>query len=340
MTILITGGAGYIGSHCCVTFLEAGHDVVVVDNLANSSEESLKRVERITGRTVPFEPVDIRDQQELERVLRQYECTGAVHFAGAKIVGESITNPLSYYDNNVVGTQRLLSAMDKLEIRNVIFSSSANVYGPPSMLPVTESHPTGPLSPYGRTKAIVETMLSDLAASNPAWRIAMLRYFNPVGAHESGLIGEDPQDVPTNLMPYIAQVAVGRREQLTVYGNDYETRDGTGVRDYIHVVDLVEGHLKAYEALKALPDDRNCFTVNLGTGTGYSVLEMVRAFERASNKEIPYTIAPRRDGDVAECYADTELAARTIDWRAKRDLTAMCHDTWNWICKNPRGYGE
>ncbi|WP_417670434.1 UDP-glucose 4-epimerase GalE [Roseibium sp.] len=340
MTILITGGAGYIGSHCCVTFLQAGHDVVVVDNLINSRAQSLKRVEDITGCKLFFEEADIRDQDALERILAKYDCTAVIHFAGLKAVGESVSQPLDYYDCNVVGTHRLLKAMEATGVHQLIFSSSATVYGDPQYLPLTENHPTGPVNPYGRTKLMVEEMLTDVAASDPKWRFGILRYFNPVGAHASGAIGENPLGVPNNLMPFITQVADGRRDKLSVFGDDYDTRDGTGVRDYIHVVDLVEGHLKAYEALQARSGNDNCFTVNLGTGTGYSVLEMVRAFERASNKTVPLVIAPRREGDVAECYADTKKAEETLDWRAQRDLTAMCHDTWNWVCKNPRGYDD
>ncbi|MEJ8475978.1 UDP-glucose 4-epimerase GalE [Roseibium algae] len=340
MTILITGGAGYIGSHCCVTFLEAGHDIVVLDNLGTSNVESLNRIAEIAQQKISFEQIDIRDKPAVADALKRYRCSAVVHFAGLKIVGESISDPLSYYDNNVVGTHRLLAAMQETGVRKLIFSSSANVYGPPETQPVTEAHPTGPISPYGKTKAIIEQMLTDLAVSDESWRIAILRYFNPVGAHKSGLIGEDPQDVPTNLMPYIAQVAAGRRDCLSVFGDDYDTPDGTGVRDYIHVVDLVEGHLKAYETLAQRDSADNCLTVNLGTGTGYSVLDMIKAFQRASNKPIPYTIAPRRDGDVASCYADTSQASKVIGWTAKRDLEAMCHDTWNWVCKNPNGYED
>lgn len=338
MTVLITGGAGYIGSHCCVAFLQAGHDIVVLDNLSNSNSVSLDRVAEITGRKVAYEQADIRDQARLEDVLKQHRCTAVVHFAGLKAVGESNTMPLAYYDNNVVGTHRLLSAMASCGVKQMIFSSSATVYGEPQFLPLTEDHPTGAVNPYGRTKLVIEDMLRDVAASDPSWRFGILRYFNPVGAHDSGLIGENPLGVPNNLMPFITQVADGRREQLSVYGNDYDTRDGTGVRDYIHVVDLVEGHLRAHEVLASGSARSNCFAVNLGTGNGYSVLEMVRAFERASNKEVRYTFAPRREGDVAECYADTGLAEKLLGWKAERELDHMCRDTWKWVCKNPRGY--
>nr|WP_319383704.1 UDP-glucose 4-epimerase GalE [uncultured Roseibium sp.] len=338
MTVLITGGAGYIGSHCCVAFLEAGYDIVVVDNLSNASDVSLQRIEAITGRKVPFETADIRDQAKLEEILEKHTCNAVVHFAGLKAVGESTKMPLAYYENNVVGTHRLLSAMANAGVRQLIFSSSATVYGEPQFLPLTEDHPTSAVNPYGRTKLMIEEMLGDVAASDPAWRFGILRYFNPVGAHLSGQIGENPLGIPNNLMPFITQVADGRREQLSVFGNDYDTRDGTGVRDYIHVTDLVEGHLRAHEVLASGSAPSNCFAVNLGTGNGYSVMEMVRAFERASNKEIRYAFAPRRDGDVAECYANTELAEKVLDWKAERDLDAMCRDTWNWVCKNPRGY--
>jgi len=338
MTVLITGGAGYIGSHCCVAFLEAGYDIVVIDNLSNSSNVSLQRIEAITGRKVPCEIADIRDQSKLEEILEKYKCSAVVHFAGLKAVGESTQMPLAYYENNVVGTHRLLSAMVNTGVKQMIFSSSATVYGEPQFLPLTEDHPTSAVNPYGRTKLMIEEMLADVAASDPAWRFGILRYFNPVGAHLSGQIGENPLGIPNNLMPFITQVADGRREQLSVFGNDYDTRDGTGIRDYIHVTDLVDGHLRAHEVLASGSAPSNCFAVNLGTGNGYSVLEMVRAFERASNKEIRYAFAPRRDGDVAECYADTELAEKVLDWKAERDLDAMCRDTWNWVCKNPRGY--
>lgn len=340
MTVLITGGAGYIGSHCCITFMEAGHDVVVVDNLSNSSEESLRRVAEITGRKLTFEKCDIRDGAELERILKSNKCESVVHFAGLKAVGESVEKPLFYYDNNVGGTIQLLKAMEATGVRKLIFSSSATVYGEPQYLPLTEGHPTAPLNPYGRTKLMIEEILRDLAQGDKSWRFALLRYFNPVGAHKSGLIGEDPQGIPNNLMPFITQVATGRREKLNVFGNDYPTKDGTGVRDYIHVSDLVEGHLKAYEAISPKEIETNCLTVNLGTGTGYSVLEIVNAFERASNAKIPYVIAPRRPGDAAEVYADTKKASDVLHWTAKRDLDAMCHDTWNWVCKNPKGYKE
>lgn len=339
MTVLVTGGAGYIGSHACVVFLNAGHDVVVLDNLSNSSLISLDRVAEITGRKVFFEKADIRDGAAVSRALQKYDCSSVVHFAGLKAVGESVADPLSYYDNNVTGTLTLLRAMAEASVKKLIFSSSATVYGEPQFLPLTEDHPLGPVNPYGQTKRMVEDILRDVSASDPEWRVGILRYFNPVGAHDSGLIGEDPLDVPNNLMPYIAQVASGRRELLSVFGDDYDTPDGTGIRDYIHVVDLALGHLKAHEVLDAAAKER-CFAVNLGTGTGYSVKEMIRAFERASNREVAHVVTGRREGDVAECYADTELASGLLDWSADRSLEAMCHDTWNWVCKNPEGYNR
>lgn len=338
MTVLITGGAGYIGSHCCVAFLQAGHDIVVVDNMSNASQVSLERVAAITGAKVSLETADIRDQSRMEEILKQYRCTAVVHFAGLKAVGESTRIPLAYYDNNVVGTHRLLSAMANCGVKQMIFSSSATVYGDPQFLPLTEDHPTSAVNPYGRTKLMIEEMLRDVAASDPSWRFGILRYFNPVGAHESGLVGEDPQGIPNNLMPFITQVADGRRKELSVFGNDYDTPDGTGIRDYIHVIDLVEGHLRAHEVLGSGSAPSNCFAVNLGTGNGYSVLEMVKAFERASNRQIRYSIAPRREGDVAQCFANTEFAEKLLNWKAERGLEDMCRDTWNWVCKNPRGY--
>ncbi|GGB40969.1 UDP-glucose 4-epimerase GalE [Roseibium aquae] len=338
MTVLITGGAGYIGSHCAVSFIEAGLDIVLIDNFSNSRPVSIDRIETITGRQVAFREVDLRDEAALEAVLREFECTSVVHFGGLKAVGESVSNPLAYYDNNVVGTHRLLSAMAACNVRKLIFSSSATVYGDPQFLPLTEDHPTGPVNPYGRTKLMVEDMLRDLAGSNPDWRIAILRYFNPVGAHHSGLIGEDPLGIPNNLMPFISQVASGRRDKLSVFGNDYDTDDGTGVRDYIHVLDLVEGHLRAHDALDRHSQAGAALTVNLGTGEGYSVLQMVRAFERCSNREIPFEVVERRPGDVAACYAETSHAKAALGWTAERGLEEMCKDTWNFVCKNPLGY--
>lgn len=335
MTILVTGGAGYIGSHTLVCLLEAGHDVVVVDNLANSREESLGRVARIAGRSAAFEKGDIRDRAFLEDVIRRYGASAVVHFAGLKAVGESVAKPLDYYDVNVGGTVKLLQAMQATGVKTLVFSSSATVYGEPQQLPIPESHPLSATNPYGRTKLVIEDMLRDLHASDPTWRIAMLRYFNPVGAHESGLIGEDPNGIPNNLMPYVAQVASGRLERLSVFGGDYPTHDGTGVRDFIHVVDLAAGHVRAIEKLEEGPA---CLAVNLGTGEGYSVLDLVAAFRHVSNQPIPYDIVGRRAGDVAASYADPSLAAGTLDWKAGRSLRDMCADTWNWQTKNPNGY--
>lgn len=336
MTILVTGGAGYIGSHTTVCLIEAGHDVVIVDNLANSREESLARVARIAGREIAFEKGDIRDRPFVEGVLKRHGCTAVIHFAGLKAVGESVTKPLDYYDVNVGGTVKLLQAMQAAGVKTIVFSSSATVYGEPQKLPIPEDHPLSATNPYGRTKLVIEDMLRDLYAGDPTWRIAILRYFNPVGAHESGLIGEDPNGIPNNLMPYVAQVGSGRLERLRVFGGDYPTHDGTGVRDFIHVVDLAEGHVRAIEKLA---DGPQCLAVNLGTGQGYSVLDLVKAFRHASNQEIPYDIVPRRPGDVAASYADPRLAADVLGWKATRNLREMCADTWNWQSKNPEGYG-
>jgi len=334
MTVLITGGAGFIGSHTCVEFLNVGHDVVIYDNFENSNPIAVQRIEEITGKSVPCVKGDIRDQAHLETVLREYDCHAVVHFAGLKAVGESAQIPLDYYENNVQGSLTLLKAMKACGVKKIIFSSSATVYGTPVFLPYTEDHPLQAMNPYGRTKLMIEDMLRDLHASDPSWAIAILRYFNPVGAHESGLIGEDPQGIPNNLMPFITQVATGRREKLSIFGGDYETRDGTGVRDYIHVVDLAQGHLAAYGFLK----ESGCSAINLGTGQGQSVLDVVRAFEHMSNQKIPYEIVPRRAGDLPEFFAQTDFAQKTLGWRATKTLDEMCKDTWNWASKNPRGY--
>ncbi len=333
--ILVTGGAGYIGSHVCVELLQAGHDVTVFDNFCNSNPESLERVARIAGKAPALVRGDIRDRAALEQALKDSGASAVIHFAGLKAVGESVQKPLDYYDNNVAGTLRLLQAMGACDVRQLVFSSSATVYGDPQRLPLTEDHPLSATNPYGRSKLMIEDMLRDLQASDAAWRIGILRYFNPVGAHASGLIGEDPRGVPNNLLPYVAQVAIGRREQLQVWGDDYPTPDGTGVRDYIHVVDLAVGHLRALERLQAQPGG---LTVNLGTGTGYSVLDMVRAFEQASGKPVPYQISPRRPGDIASCYADPAAASELLGWRAERDLRAMCEDAWRWQSQNPQGF--
>ena len=336
--IFVTGGAGYIGSHTCVELLNAGCDVTVFDNFSNSHPEALARVERITGKKLRLVQGDIRNRTALVAALKECGAKAVIHFAGLKAVGESVTQPLSYYDNNVVGTLRLLEAMGECGVKALVFSSSATVYGDPIRLPLTEDHPLSATNPYGRTKLMIEEILRDLHRSDASWKVAILRYFNPVGAHASGLIGEDPQGIPNNLMPFVAQVAVGRRVSLNVWGNDYPTPDGTGVRDYIHVVDLALGHLKALNALEKLEASADCLTVNLGTGTGYSVLDIVQAFEKASGRPVPYTIAPRRPGDIASCYADPKRAADILGWRAERGLSAMCIDAWRWQSGNPTGF--
>ena len=336
LKVLLTGGAGYIGSHTMLVLLQAGYDVVVLDNLSNSSAESLNRVTQIIGREFVFVQGDVRDSIGLSRLFAKHTIDSVLHFAGLKAVGESVSQPLGYYDNNVHGSQALLQAMAYAGVFNFVFSSSATVYGEPAQMPISEACPLGqPTNPYGRSKLMVEDMLRDVAASDPRWRIAILRYFNPVGAHESGLIGEDPNGIPNNLLPYIAQVAVGKLPELAVFGDDYSTPDGTGVRDYIHVVDLAEGHLKALEALKTRT---GAHVWNLGTGQGYSVLEMIRAFEAASGKSLPYRIAPSRPGDIATCYADPTKAERELGWKAHRGLDQMMQDAWRWQSMNPNGF--
>ena len=335
--ILVTGGAGYIGSHTCVELLNAGHSVTVFDNFCNSQAEALARVERITGKKPALVQGDIRNHTELISALRLSGATAVIHFAGLKAVGDSVQKPLLYYDNNVVGTMRLLEAMTECGVKTLVFSSSATVYGDPQHLPLTEDHPLSTTNPYGQTKLVIEEMLRDLYRSDTTWRIGILRYFNPVGAHASGLIGEDPRGIPNNLLPFVAQVAVGRRELLNVWGDDYDTPDGTGVRDYIHVVDLALGHLKALERLEKQAE---CTAINLGTGVGYSVLDMVRAFEQASGRPVPYKVAARREGDIAACYADPAQALALLGWQAKRDLRAMCADAWHWQSANPSGYAS
>jgi UDP-glucose 4-epimerase len=333
--ILVTGGAGYIGSHTCVELLNAGHEVTVIDNFCNSQAESITRVEHIAGKKVRVMQGDIRSRPSLVMALRQSGASAVVHFAGLKAVGESVENPLAYYDNNVVGTVRLLEAMSECNVKSLVFSSSATVYGMPQQLPLTEDHPLSATNPYGQTKLVIEDMLRAHHIANPAWRIAILRYFNPVGAHASGMIGENPKGTPNNLLPFVAQVAVGRRECLNIWGNDYDTPDGTGVRDYIHVVDLAQGHVKALERLQNYAE---CTAINLGTGTGYSVLDMVWAFEKASGKAVPFKIGPRRAGDVASSYADAGQALVLLGWKAERGLEAMCQDAWRWQSNNPNGY--
>ena len=338
MNVLVTGGAGYIGSHTCIELLEAGHTVTVIDNLSNSSLESLKRVKQITGKDVVFHEVDLLDKAALAKVLESDTFDAAIHFAALKAVGESVEQPITYYHNNVTGTLNLCEAMAKVGLKNIVFSSSATVYGTPKSLPLTEDADT-PIeevtNPYGRSKLMVEWALKDIHTSDGDWNIALLRYFNPVGAHKSGLIGEDPQGPPNNLMPYVSQVAVGKREKLSVYGDDYATPDGTGVRDYIHVVDLAKGHVKAIEKLATKP---GVVVYNLGTGQGYSVLEMVKGFEKASGKDVPYQIIERRAGDIASCYADPEKAKSDLGWQAELGLQDMCEDSWRWQSQNPDGY--
>ena len=335
MRILVTGGAGYIGSHTCVELLQVGYDVVVVDNLSNSKEEALRRMEEITGQRVEFHKVDLLDEAGLEAAFATGPVEAVVHFAGLKAVGESVAQPLRYYHNNVTGTLVLLKVMQAHGVRDIVFSSSCTVYGDPHKVPITEDFPLTATNPYGWTKLIIEEILRDVHAAEHAWNVALLRYFNPVGAHHSGRIGEDPNGIPNNLVPYIAQVAVGRLRELSVFGGDYPTPDGTGVRDYIHVVDLAIGHLKALEKLRQNP---GVVTYNLGTGRGYSVLEVVAAFERASGRKIPYRIVARRPGDVALTYADPSKANRELGWCAERGLDEMCADVWRWQSNNPDGY--
>lgn len=325
--ILITGGAGYIGSHTCVELLAAGYDLVVIDNFSNSKPDVLRRVEQISGRTLSFEEVDIRDRGALRDVFRHHAIDAVIHFAGLKAVGESVSQPLRYYDNNISGSIALFEVMAESGVKTLVFSSSATVYGDPHSVPIREDFPLSATNPYGRSKLMLEEILRDLSRSDETWQIALLRYFNPVGAHDSGIIGEDPNGIPNNLMPYITQVAVGKLPELSVFGNDYPTPDGTGVRDYIHVVDLARGHLAA---LRAIDGKSGVTTVNLGTGQGYSVLDVVRAFEKASGRPIPYRIVERRPGDVAQCYADPALADQLLGWRAEKDLDAMCRDSWRW----------
>lgn len=335
MAILVTGGAGYIGSHTVLELLELGKEVVVIDNLSNSSEESLKRVEKITNKKPIFYEADLLDIDEVRKVFNAHKIDSVIHFAGYKAVGESVQKPMMYYQNNIDSTLILCELMKEFGVTNIVFSSSATVYGDPETVPITEESPLSATNPYGRTKLFIEYILKDLYASDNSWNIALLRYFNPVGAHKSGLIGEDPNDIPNNLMPYVSQVAVGKLKQLSVFGDDYPTPDGTGVRDYIHVVDLAIGHLKAIEKLESNP---GLVIYNLGTGKGTSVLDMVKAFENASSKKVNYTIAPRRPGDIATCYADPKKAENELNWSAKRGIKEMCEDAWRWQSQNPNGY--
>ncbi len=335
MNILVTGGAGYIGTHTLVELLKAGHQVVVYDNLCNSSPLALERVKQISGQAVSFIQADICDRHALDQAFAAHPVDAVIHFAGLKAVGESVETPLAYYQNNLSGTATLCEAMAAAGVKRLVFSSSATVYGDPQSLPIREDAATSATNPYGRTKLFIEEMLRDLQSADPEWRIALLRYFNPVGAHPSGLIGEDPQGVPNNLFPFITQVAIGQREALSIFGGDYATSDGTGVRDYIHVVDLARGHLCAVERLVAKP---GLLTVNLGTGQGYSVLQMINAFAAVSGREIPYRIVSRRPGDIASCYADPNLARQELGWTAERGLEEMCQDGWHWQQTNPQGY--
>lgn len=336
MNVLLAGGAGYIGSHTCVELIGAGHSVVVADNFSNSCPEAIKRVEKITGAEIPLYEADVCDAAAVEKIFSENKIDAVIHFAGLKAVGESCEKPLLYYRNNIDSTLTLLETMQKYGVNNFIFSSSATVYGTPKTVPLVETMPTGsPTNPYGWTKLMMEQILTDTANANPDMSIVILRYFNPIGAHESGLIGEDPNGIPNNLMPYITQVAAGRLPQLGVFGDDYPTHDGTGVRDYIHVVDLAKGHVKAIDYSG---EHKGVEIVNLGTGTGYSVLDIVKAFEKVNNIKIPYVIKPRRSGDIAECYANAEKAERVLGWKAEKNLEEMCYDSWNWQSNNVNGY--
>lgn len=336
--VLVTGGAGYIGSHTCVELLQCGHDVVVVDNLCNSKAEALRRVQEIAGRRIEsFYRIDVRDRAALAEVFGRHAIDCVVHFAALKAVGESVTSPLRYYENNIGALLVLLDVMRDMAVQRLVFSSSATVYGDPDSVPIGEDAPTAPTNPYGRTKLMAEQILQDVAAADTRWKVALLRYFNPVGAHPSGRIGEDPNGIPNNLMPFVCQVAVGRLPELQVFGGDYPTPDGTGVRDYIHVVDLAAGHVKAVEAIDAM-SGASC--LNLGTGRGYSVLEVARAFEKASGRAVPYRVVGRRSGDVAECWADPARARQVLQWTPRFDLDAMCRDAWCWQSNNPEGYPQ
>ncbi|MBR9942924.1 UDP-glucose 4-epimerase GalE [Clostridiaceae bacterium Marseille-Q3526] len=336
MSILVTGGAGYIGSHTCLELLKAGYEVVVADNLCNSSEEAVRRVEKIAGKPVKFYQADILDREALNKIFDTEEIDSVIHFAGLKAVGESVAKPLEYYHNNITGTLILCDVMRNHGVKNIVFSSSATVYGDPAFVPITEDCPKGQITnPYGQTKSMLEQILTDFHVADPEWNVVLLRYFNPIGAHESGLIGEDPKGIPNNLVPYIAQVAVGKLQCLGVFGNDYPTHDGTGVRDYIHVVDLAVGHVKA---LKKIEEKAGVCIYNLGTGKGYSVLDVVKAYEKACGREIKYEIKPRRPGDIATCYADASKAREELGWEAERGIEEMCTDSWRWQSANPDGY--
>lgn len=336
MRILVTGGAGYIGSHTCLELLNQGHEVVVADNLCNSCEEALNRVKELTGKDLTFYKVDMLDKEGLDQMFDKEKIDAVIHFAGLKAVGESVAKPLEYYHNNITGTLNLCDSMRNHGVKKIIFSSSATVYGDPAFVPITEDCPKGKITnPYGQTKSMLEQVLTDLHVADPEWNVILLRYFNPVGAHESGRIGEDPTGIPNNLTPYITQVAVGKLKEVSVFGNDYDTPDGTGVRDYIHVMDLAVGHVKA---LKKFDDKPDVYIYNLGTGRGYSVLEMIRAFSKAVGHDIPYVIKPRRAGDIATCYADATKAKKELGWVVERDIDDMCRDAWRWQSQNPNGY--
>lgn len=335
MAVLVTGGAGFIGSHTCVELLEHGYDVVVADNLINSCEESLLRVEEITGKKLKFYREDLRNREGMEKIFKKESIEAVIHFAGLKAVGESVHKPMEYYNNNITGTLVLCEVMRQFGVRKLIFSSSATVYGDPHTVPIREDFPLSVTNPYGRTKLMLEEILQDIHVSDPDWNIILLRYFNPIGAHKSGNIGEDPNGIPNNLTPYITQVAIGKLKEVGVFGNDYDTPDGTGVRDYIHVVDLAKGHVKA---LKKLEDQPGVRIYNLGTGKGYSVLEVISAFSKAVGREIPYKILDRRQGDIAACYGDPSLAEKELFWKAEKGLEEMCEDAWRWQSKNPNGF--
>ena len=338
MTILVTGGAGYIGSHTCVELLNAGYDVVIIDNLYNSNQKAVDRIEKITGKKVKFYPDDMMDRAAVKRVFDENKIDAVIHFAGLKAVGESVHKPIEYYRTNIGSTLNLTDEMRAHGCKNIIFSSSATVYGDPAEIPITENCPKGTCTnPYGWTKWMQEQILTDIHTADPEWNVILLRYFNPIGAHKSGLIGEDPKGIPNNLLPYVAQVAIGKLPEINVFGNDYDTPDGTGVRDYIHVVDLARGHVKAIERF-AKKD--GVFICNLGTGHGYSVLDVIHAFEKACGKELPYVIRERRPGDIATCYSDPSKAERVLGWKAEKNIEDMCRDAWNWQCKNPNGFGD
>lgn len=335
MKILVTGGAGYIGSHTCTVLLEAGYDVIVLDNLCNSSEEAIHRVMKITGKEIMFYQVDLCDEDNLSMVFEKEKIDAVIHFAALKAVGESVVKPLEYYHNNITGTLVLLKVMKKFGVKKIVFSSSATVYGNPKTIPIKENFPLSATNPYGRTKLMLEEILGDLHGSDPEWNVILLRYFNPIGAHKSGLIGENPNGIPNNLVPYITQTAIGKQKVLGVYGDDYDTPDGSGVRDFIHVLDLAAGHVKA---IRKLEEDPKVRIYNLGTGVGYSVFEMIKAFSKVCGKDIPYTVKPRRPGDIATCYADASLAEEELGWKACRDINEMCEDSWRWQKNNPNGY--